>query len=714
MNDIGQELVDLIRARYPLVYLVTSEEQRALEELQEIADGLDKRLIVWSITRGLVDAASGHAEENTADPLLGLDKIMSTPASGANLYVLLDFHVFLEKSQGVAIRKLRDTIHHLSGTHSSLFILSPILRIPPEAEKETTVIDYPLPSREQLRAVLDDLVASNPAAEVQLSARDRESMIEALLGLTAIEAENVLSRALINDRRLDEADIGLIVQEKEQIIKKSGVLEFYSLQEGFEDVGGLELLKEWLRSKRRTFGEEALRFGLPVPRGVFLMGVPGCGKSLTAKAVAQAWKMPLLRFDLGKVFGMYVGESESNIRLVIRTAESIAPCVLWIDEIEKGFSGVGSGALDSGVSARVFGSFITWLQEKKSPVYVVATANDIRHLPPELMRKGRFDEIFFLDLPVEAEREQIFAVHISARRREPATFDLAALAKATEGFSGADIGGSRARWFGARLHRGRARAGDERLPERDRRDDATLGTDSRPDRCASGLGGGASSPSEPWSARPGRRNSEHGREVEPHRGGTVSLAKLRLHDRLAASRANGPGARAVLWCQGCTLACPGCFNPETHSHAEGELHEVGELLDWLAGLEESIEGVTLSGGEPLQQPQAVAKLVRGLEKTTLSTVLFTGYEWQEALSIDQGPEILAKVDAVVSGRYDQNAHRVNRALVGSGNQRLHLVSSRYRLSDFDAVPPTELVIDSEGRTTITGIDPLSTSFGGES
>lgn len=441
MSAIHQELVDLIRARYPLVYVVTSEERRAVDELGTIATQLDKRLLVWTITRGFRDHVSGHVEDNTADPLLGLERVLETPASGSYLYLLLDFHPFLEKSQSVPIRKLRDAVHHLADTRSSLFVLSPVLRIPPEMEKEITVFDFPLPSREQLHGVLARFEKDYPEAAVQLGAQARDSMVEALLGLSMVEAENVLSRALINDGRLDEADIDLIVREKEQIIKKSGVLEFYPLQEGFENIGGLEVLKGWLQRKRATFGEEAQRYGLSAPKGVFLMGVPGCGKSLTAKAVARAWQMPLLRFDLGKVFGMYVGESEANIRLVVRTAESIAPCVLWIDEIEKGFSGVGATALDSGVTARVFGAFITWLQEKKSQVYVVATANDIRHLPPELVRKGRFDEIFFLDLPVREEREEIFRVHLRLRRRDPQAFDLPRLAAASDGFSGADIEG---------------------------------------------------------------------------------------------------------------------------------------------------------------------------------------------------------------------------------------------------------------------------------
>ena len=244
----------------------------------------------------------------------------------------------------------------------------------------------------------------------------------------------------MQDGRLSADDVQAVFAEKRQIIRKNGLLEYYSPADTFNEVGGLDNLKKWLRMRADAFSAEALEFGLTPPRGVLLLGVQGCGKSLCAKAVASAWQMPLLRFDMGRMFGSLVGSSEENVRRAIAVAESVAPAILWVDEIDKAFSGSqGSGASDGGTTARVFGTFLTWLGEKTAPVFVVATANDISHLPPELLRKGRLDEIFFVDLPCEAERSEIFRVHIQKRGRDAAQFDLAALAMASEGFSGAEI-----------------------------------------------------------------------------------------------------------------------------------------------------------------------------------------------------------------------------------------------------------------------------------
>lgn len=446
---VREEIETLVRARYPLTYIVSFEEARVEEQLLEIARALNKELWLWTITKGFVHASQPRTLDNTADPLLALDAILRmesavTSQSSGSLYVLKDFHPFLGSDQVVAIRKLRDVTRYLLQTTSSVFILAPVLRVPPDLEKEITVLEFPLPSEEEINQLLDKYEKEHQhQLVIRLDPVTREAMVKALLGLTYTEAENVLSRALVTDRRLDASDLPLIIQEKEQIIKKSGILEFYPLRESLDEVGGLNELKNWLHRKRCAFDARASAFGIRTPKGVLLIGVPGCGKSLTAKAVANAWKMPLLRFDLGKVFGMYVGQSEENTRRAIRTAESIAPCILWIDELEKGFSGLSSSDLDSGVVARVFGTFITWLQEKTAPVYVVATANDVSRLPPELLRKGRFDEIFFVDLPMEDERKEIFRVHLRIRRRDPDTLklDLQALSRATEGYTGADIEG---------------------------------------------------------------------------------------------------------------------------------------------------------------------------------------------------------------------------------------------------------------------------------
>ncbi len=440
-TEFKEELRALIAARYPLIYLVSFEEQRIEEILLAIGREMGKKLVTWTITQGLVQLPGRKPLNNTADPIKALDAIRETPPEGTYLYVLKDFHPFL--NDVTVVRQVRDTVYHLMATNSSLFILSPVTNIPKELEKIITLIDCPLPTSEDFEMLLHDFQKRYGCqASFNLDGKDREAIVKNLLGLTRTEAENILARVLVKDRRLSAEDLPLIIKEKEQIIRRSGILEYIPLKENFTRVGGLNNLKKWLENKRKIFDDAAREFGVDTPKGVLLIGVPGCGKSLTAKAVAGAWTIPLIRFDLGKVFGMYVGQSEENIRNAIKTAESVAPCVLWIDELEKAVAGTGSGGnLDSGVTSRVFGTFITWLNERSKPVFVVATANDIRYLPPELMRKGRFDEIFFVDLPNQKEREEIFAVQLYKRRRNPSDFDLKHLAAISEGFTGSDIEG---------------------------------------------------------------------------------------------------------------------------------------------------------------------------------------------------------------------------------------------------------------------------------
>jgi len=264
--------------------------------------------------------------------------------------------------------------------------------------------------------------------------------VNAALGLTRFEAENAFARVIVTDKKLDINDIDAILEEKKQAIRKSRLLEYYESKEQFNNVGGLDCLKDWLSKRGVAFTQKAQEFGLPQPKGILLIGVQGCGKSLTAKAVASLWKLPLLRLDIGTVFSGIVGSSEENMRRAIKTAETLAPIILWIDEIEKGLSGVQSSTFsDAGTSARVFSTFITWLQEKTAPVFVIATANNIQLLPPELLRKGRFDEIFFVDLPSLQERKEIFHIHLKKRKRESEKFDLELLPRESEGFSGAEI-----------------------------------------------------------------------------------------------------------------------------------------------------------------------------------------------------------------------------------------------------------------------------------
>ena len=278
-----------------------------------------------------------------------------------------------------------------------------------------------MPTFNEIKQSLDELIAINEQSgriEIQLDEEEEEKLVKAALGLTLSEAENAFARAMVEDGRLSIKDVEVILQEKEQIIKKTGILEFVNSNLKMEDVGGLENLKRWLRKRNKSWLESAQKFGLPSPKGVLITGVPGCGKSLISKAISEMWQLPLLRLDIGKIFSGLVGSSEENMRKAIQTAEAIAPSILWIDEIEKGFSGLSSTG-DSGTTSRIFGHFLTWMQEKEKPVFVIATANNISILPPEMLRKGRFDEIFFVDLPTHRERVEIFKVHLAKRLKDP-------------------------------------------------------------------------------------------------------------------------------------------------------------------------------------------------------------------------------------------------------------------------------------------------------
>jgi AAA+ superfamily predicted ATPase len=437
-----QELELAIRARVPLIALVTPEELRAEERLlrplaQEWREG---RLFAWTTTSGYrhLGGVSDETENIPApDPMTALEVVAAYDEPA--LFVLKDFHHYLDNA--ALQRKLRDLVLALPPTGKHVIFLGPRFRIPEDLEKEIQVIDYPPPGLDELSELIASLERDLGEEGVtdRLTAEGRERLLKAALGLTLGEAETVIAKALVRDGALTDDGVDLILAEKKQVVRRSGLLEFYESQEALEDVGGLETLKGWLRRRHAAFSEDAREYGLPVPKGILLLGVQGCGKSLVAKAISREWKMPLLRLDLGRVFGKYIGESEAAIRRVAQTAEAVAPAILWIDEIEKGFAGASSEAHDTGVSARVLGSFLTWMQEKRKPVFVFATANQIRNLPPELLRKGRFDELFFVDLPNAAERAEIFAVHLRKRRRSPDRFDLSGLASCTENYTGAEI-----------------------------------------------------------------------------------------------------------------------------------------------------------------------------------------------------------------------------------------------------------------------------------
>jgi len=437
LNKSEREILDLVRARYSLMYLVSSEEQRVESSLLKLARRRDMKLGVWSITRGFEQRFGTLKGGDVKDPIKALDYIYAQ--EGRGLFVLRDYHAFL--GDPTVVRKLRDLAHDLrSKTQKHVFILSAVTKIPPELEKDLTIIDWDLPNRPEINVVVENLVRQLPQGCEPGLAKDaegREQIVDAALGLTLTEAENTLAKSIVRHKTFH---LPTILSEKKHIIRKSGILEYYEAEESLDGIGGLEILKTWLTKRRHAFTSEAREFGLPMPKGILLLGVPGCGKSLTAKAVGAAWQMPLLRLDVGKIFGGLVGASEENIRKALKTAEAVAPAILWLDEMEKGFSGTGSSNMsDGGTTSRVFGTFVTWMQEKTSPVFVIATANDVRALPPELLRKGRFDEIFFVDLPTQEERAEILKIHLRKKGRSIASLDMGKLIEAMPDFSGSEV-----------------------------------------------------------------------------------------------------------------------------------------------------------------------------------------------------------------------------------------------------------------------------------
>lgn len=453
-------LAVLFRARFPFLYLSTFEEARALTLIRQVANNgqvlrAPRKVFVWAATTGMMEAGRREQHPGSAPPLKALEFIESSPDPA--VFVLKDFHHFLggkgRTPDPVVLRKIRDLGPVLKGGQvpRTVIFLSPELQIPPDLQKEFDVLELPLPGFHEIQELLFSMIRANVKTgrvKVDLKSEEAELLVKAALGLTLVEAENAFARAMVEDGMLNIADLEVILEEKRQVIRKSEILEFISTDVAMADVGGLENLKRWMTRRNRSWMDAARAYSLPNPKGILLTGVPGCGKSMIAKALAATWRLPLLRLDVGRIFAGIVGSSEENMRRALATAEAIAPSVLWIDEIEKGFSGAGgSGSGDSGTSQRVFGTFLTWMQEKTAPVFVAATANNISGLPPEMMRKGRFDEIFFVDLPTVAERRAIFHLHLGKRLTNPEVLGALELndalygdlAAKTEGFVGAEI-----------------------------------------------------------------------------------------------------------------------------------------------------------------------------------------------------------------------------------------------------------------------------------
>ena len=434
-----EELSLLIKAQYPLIYLVTPEEERAEQAIAELAElkTRQRQLFVWTVTQGMIEYGQppNGAQRSTVSAEAAIEWILRRKEPG--VYVFKDLHPFIDAA--AITRWLRDAIAAFKGSDSTIILMSPVQTIPIELEKDVVVLDYPLPSLSELDEVLSTQLAKARAPRISTSVR--EKLLKAALGLTLDEAEKVYRKTYVKANRFTESEVDIILSEKKQLIRRNGILEYIEEDETIDSIGGLEELKGWLRQRSNAFTERAREYGLPQPHGMLILGVPGCGKSLIAKTTSRLWGLPLLRLDMGRVYdGSMVGRSEANLRNALKTAESISPVLLFIDEVDKAFSGqAGSADSDGGTSNRIFGSFLTWMQEKQSPVFVMATANRVERLPAEFLRKGRFDEIFFVDLPNTEERQDIFRIHLQKRRPEISRFDLPQLAAVSEGFSGAEI-----------------------------------------------------------------------------------------------------------------------------------------------------------------------------------------------------------------------------------------------------------------------------------
>ncbi|MEM1168008.1 MAG: AAA family ATPase [Cyanobacteria bacterium P01_H01_bin.35] len=432
--NFQEEFELLIRSRYSVIYIQTREEERIENAITESAKKQGNRAVyLWDFVEGYQNNPNdiGFGKRN---PLQGLELVEKLPESAPAIFILRDFQRFLED---ISIsRKLRNLAKKLKSQPKNIVILAPEISVPEDLTEVITIIEFPLPDSQEISQEVERLfVAMGKSLEKRLL----DEVVRAAQGLSIERIRRVLAKAIATHGQLELDDVDLILEEKRQTIRQTQILDFYPAHENISDIGGLDNLKDWLLRRGGAFSERARQYGLPHPRGLLLVGIQGTGKSLTAKAIAHHWHLPLLRLDVGRLFGGLVGESESRTRQMISIAEALAPCVLWIDEIDKGFAGLKSQG-DGGTTSRVFGTFITWLAEKVSPVFVVATANNIQALPPEILRKGRFDEIFFVGLPNQEERKAIFEVHLSRLRpHNIKSYDIQRLAYETPDFSGAEI-----------------------------------------------------------------------------------------------------------------------------------------------------------------------------------------------------------------------------------------------------------------------------------
>ncbi|MEG4166511.1 MULTISPECIES: AAA family ATPase [unclassified Microcoleus] len=442
MIDLKKEIQLMLMARFPLLWVVSPEEETAEEILCDIAKAKEGQIYFWDFARGWTD--SGTSKGN---PMQALERISKAPAmEQVTLFVMKDIATLIApgangqiaSNQLAIVRELKNLAVSIARDRRCLVILSDQLRLPQELREEITVVDVSLPGIEEISKLIDRLVGKN----IKLNPEQRQQLTKACQGLTRCRISRVLAKCLVLGK-VDIRSLAAVIEEKRQTIRETGILEFIPVQSSLESIGGLENLKQWVTVRSRSFSDEAREYGLPNPKGVLLAGIQGTGKSLLAKTIAAEWKLPLLRLDVGRVFGSMVGESENRIRQVIKLAEAIAPCILFLDEVDKAFANITSGMDgDSGTSQRVFGALLTWMQEKTAPVFVVMTANRAEVLPAELIRKGRIDEIFWVDLPNLTEREAIFRVHLTRvrpSRVKSGDFDCGMLASQSPSLSGAEI-----------------------------------------------------------------------------------------------------------------------------------------------------------------------------------------------------------------------------------------------------------------------------------
>jgi hypothetical protein len=431
------ELKTLVLSFHSLLAVETVEEERVRSLLLEVANDLRLPFYEWSVTEGLRRLRTASVDM-TQDALTALKYIDHLEGDG--IYLLKDLAPYL--STASVARALRDLAQKLTSTRSALVLTGNPVDLPADLDALAVRFQMQLPDDQELRDLIRSVIESISARQpvrVDLSREDAQRIVQALAGLTLNQARQVIASAIVDDGCLSADDLQKIIKRKGQMIEHGGVLEFFPVEGNKFELGGFERLKAWLESAKVGFTAAARELNLEAPKGILLVGVQGCGKSLAAKFVARQWDLPLLKLDAGRLYDKYIGETERNFRKATSLAESMAPVVLWIDEIEKVFAQGGSGESDGGLTHRLFGSFLTWLQDKNADVFVVGAANDLMNVPPELLRKGRFDEIFFVDLPTPDERQKIFRIHLLLRKQDPAKFDLPALAQATEGFSGAEI-----------------------------------------------------------------------------------------------------------------------------------------------------------------------------------------------------------------------------------------------------------------------------------